>query len=76
MPFTIAPDSTATGANSDPELPPDLDPEIYPIIARHFYGVDLREVREVREVFWNQFRLGYRLPAQSDVIVITGGRRG
>ncbi len=29
----------------------------------------------VREVFWNQFRLGYRLPAQSDVIVIAGGQR-
>ncbi len=75
MSSTIAPDSPATGLESRPDLPPDLDPEIYPIIARHFYGVDLREVREVREVFWNQFRLGYRLPAQSDVIVIAGGQR-
>jgi hypothetical protein len=58
MPSTIAPDSTATGANSDPELPPDLDPETHPIIATHFYGLDLREAREVREVYWNQVRLG------------------
>ena len=76
MPSTIAPDSTATGANSDPELPSDLDPETHPIIATHFYGLDLREAREVPEVYWNQVRLGDRLPPQSDVIVITGGQRG
>ncbi len=72
MPSTILPDSPATWPSSNPELPPDLDPETHRIIAMHFYGVDLREVREV---FWNQFRLGYRLPAQSDVIVIAGGQR-
>ncbi len=72
MSLTTTPDSPATGPSSDPALPPDLDPETHRIIATHFYGVDLREVREV---FWNQFRLGYRLPAQSDVIVIAGGQR-
>ena len=50
MPSTILPDSTATRPSSNPELPPDLDPETHRIIAMHFYGVDLREVREV---FWN-----------------------
>ena len=73
MSLTTTPDAPATGPESEPDIPPDLDPETHRIIATHFYGVDLREVREV---FWNQFRLGYRLPAQSDVIVITGGRRG
>ena len=72
MSLTTTPDSPATGQSLDPALPPDLDPETHRIIAMHFYGVDLREVREV---FWNQFRLGYRLPAQSDVIVIAGGQR-
>ncbi len=75
MPSTIAPDSTATGANSDPELPPDLDLETHPIIATHFYGLDLREARALREVYWHQVRLGDRLPAQSGVNVFDGGQR-
>ena len=75
MPSTIAPDSTATGANSDPELPPDLDPETHPIIATHFYGLDLREARALREVYWNQVRLGDRLPAQHGVIVLDGAQQ-
>ncbi len=58
--------------SSGETLPSDLVPEIYPIIAMHFYGVDLRDIREV---FWNQARLGNRLPAESDVIVIAGGKR-
>ncbi len=72
MSLTTTPDSPATGSESEPDIPPDLDPETHRIIATHFYGVDLRDVREV---FWNQFRHGYRLPAQSDVIVIAGGQR-
>lgn len=71
MPSTIAPDSTATGANSDPELPPDLDPETHPIIATHFYGLALRDGREV---FWNFARQGVELPAEKGVILIRGGR--
>ena len=58
--------------NSDPDLPPDLDPEAHPIIARHFYGLDLQVVREV---YWNQVRLGHRLPTQSGVIVFDRGQR-
>ncbi len=72
MSSNIASDPPATALDPDVSLPPNLDPETHRIIATHFYGVDLREVREV---FWNQFRLGYRLPAQSDVIVIAGGQR-
>ncbi len=70
MPTTIAhPASSRT--ESDDTLPPDLDPEINPIIATHFYGVDLRDVRQV---FWNFARQGHRLSAESNVILIPGGR--
>jgi hypothetical protein len=34
------------------------------------------ELRDVRQVFWNQVRLGHRLPPERDVILIRGGRRG
>ncbi len=71
MSLTTTPDSPATGQSSDPDLPPDLDPEIYPIIAQHFYGLDLRDIRQV---FLNHVRLGHHLPPEPDVILIRGGR--
>ncbi len=71
MPSTILPDSTATWPSSNPELPPDLH-ETHPIIARHYFGLELREVREI---FWDLARLGYRLPAEKGVILIDGERR-
>jgi hypothetical protein len=33
------------------------------------------ETRHVRQVWWNQARLGHRLPAEPGVILIDGGRR-
>ncbi len=60
-----------TRRNSDPDFPADLDPEIYPIIAQHFYGLELREVREV---YWSLARQGHPPPAESNVILIPGGR--
>ena len=69
MPFIIPPDSPTTGPESDPDLPPDFDPDLHPIIAEHWFGLDLCEVRQV---FWNQAHLGHRLPAQKGVIVIEG----
>ena len=71
MPSTIAADSPATGLESEPDIPPDLDPETCPIIATHFFGIDLRDVRQV---FWNHVRLGHHLPPEPDVILIRGGR--
>ena len=38
MPTTIA-HPASSRCNSDDTLPPDLDPEIHPIIATHIYGV-------------------------------------
>ncbi len=32
------------------------------------------EARYVRQVWWNQVRLGHRLPPEPGVIVIDGGR--
>ena len=70
MSSTIAADSTATWRSSNPELPPDLDPEIYPIIAQHFYGLDLRDVRET---WWDLARQGYPPAAEAEVIILDGG---
>ena len=58
--MTIISDRPAS-SRIDPNisLPPDLDPEINPIIARHFYGVDLRDVRET---WWSFARQGVELP--------------
>jgi hypothetical protein len=33
------------------------------------------ELPDVRRVWWNQARLGYRLPPERDVILLTGGKR-
>ncbi len=53
-------------------LPPDFDPVLYPILARHWFGVGLQDVREV---YWNQVRLGNRLPVEPGVIALDGARR-
>ncbi len=31
---------------TEPDIPPDLDPEIYPIIARHFFGLQPHDQAE------------------------------
>ncbi len=33
------------------------------------------ELRDVRQVWWRQARLGYRLPPEKGVVLITGGKR-
>ena len=71
MSSTIAANSPATGLEPEHDLPPDLNPETHRIIATHFYGVDLSDVRQI---FWNQARPGYRLPAESNIIILRGGR--
>ncbi len=71
MPSSIAPDSPATRLESDLNLNPDFDPDEHPILARHWFGLDLCDVRQV---FWNNVRLGHRLPADHGVILIDGGR--
>ncbi len=40
MSSTIAVNSPATGLGSDPDLPPDLDPQKHPILSRHWFGVE------------------------------------
>ena len=73
MSLTTTPDSSATGQSSDPALPPDLDPETHRIIATHFFGIELRDVRET---WWELARQGYPPVPEKDVILIEGGRRG
>jgi hypothetical protein len=71
MSSNIVPDSPATGPESDPDPPPDLDPKTHRIIAQHYFGVDLRAVRET---WWSFAREGVELPAQKGVILLDGGR--
>ena len=33
------------------------------------------EMRDIREVWWTQIRLGHRMPPERDIILLTGGRR-
>ena len=68
MPSSIAPDSPATRLESDLNLNPDFDPDEHPIIARHWFGLELRDL------WWRQLWLGHRLPVEPGVILIDGGR--
>ena len=47
--LTIAADSPATGLESEPDIPPDLDPKTHRIIAQHFYGVEPRALANDRQ---------------------------
>ena len=71
--LTIAADSPATGLESDPDLPPDFDPDEHPILARHWFGV---HPQGVSALWWRFAGLGHRLPAEKGVIVVQGGRHG
>ncbi len=71
MPYTkIA--SGATPSDCATPLPGDFDSERFPILATHWFGL---ESQDVREVYWNQVRLGDRLPAQHGVIVLNGAQQ-
>ncbi len=54
----------------DSDLPPGLDPEACPIIATHYFGVDLTDVRQT---WWSLARQGYPPTAEADAILIEGG---
>ncbi len=56
--------------NSGDTLPPDF-PETHPIIAQHYFGLELRGVRET---WWSLARQGVDLPAEPGVFVIEGGQ--
>ena len=64
--------SSVGGVMSAP-IPTGFDPAEFPIIATHFYGVDLREVRAV---FWDFARFGHRLPTEPGIILIEEGGDG
>ena len=70
MPTTS--NGTASSRSTSGETLPLDFPETHPIIAQHYFGLELREVREI---FWDLARLGYRLPAEKGVILIDGERR-
>jgi hypothetical protein len=71
MPSSIASDPPATWSSSVPDLPTDFDPDLNPILAQHWFGID---PQELRDMWWRQLRLGHRLPAEPGTILIEGGR--
>jgi len=69
--LTTSNGTASSRSTSGETLPLDF-PETHPIIAQHYFGLELREVREV---FWDLPRIGHRLPAQKNVILSEGGRK-
>ena len=59
--------------DSDSDLPPDFDPDEHPILARHWFGIDPHELREVCEVYWSLAREVYPPTAAPGVILLDGG---
>ena len=53
------------------QIPEDFDPAEFPIIATHFFGIELRDVREV---YWSLARQGFSPTAEAGVILLAGGR--
>ncbi len=49
----------------------DFDLAEFPIIAVHYFGVDLRDVLEP---WWDLARQGYPPTAEPEVILLAGGR--
>ena len=55
--------------------PRDFEPAAYPIIARHWFGMDRIDPSEFRPIWWRLHRReGRRLPAEPGVILIKGQR--
>ena len=52
-------------------IPEDFDPAEFPIIATHFFGIELRDVRET---WWDLARQGYPPAAEPGVILLAGDR--
>ncbi len=52
-------------------IPEHFDPAEFPIIATHFLGIELRDVRET---WWDLARQGYPPAAEPGVILLAGGR--
>ncbi len=55
------------------DLPPDFDPDLNPILARHWFGV---HPNGVSALWWRLAGLRHRLPAEPGIILIDGGRDG
>ena len=69
--MTTTSNGTASSRSASGDtLPLDLH-ETHPIIAQHYFGLELREVREV---FWDLARQGHHLPAELEIILLDGGR--
>ena len=56
---TTSPHPASSQRDSDPELPSNFDPDLNPILAVHWFGINPHELRDVREVYWSLARQGY-----------------
>ena len=54
----------------DTPIPTGFDPAEFPIIATHFFGIELRDIGET---WWDLARQGYPPPAEAEVIILDGG---
>jgi hypothetical protein len=51
---TTIPSRRLERRNSAPDLPADFDPGLHRILARHWFGIELQDVRDL---WWRQARL-------------------
>jgi hypothetical protein len=52
-------------------IPKGFDAARFPIIATHFFGIELSDVREV---YWSLAQQGFPPMAEPGVILLAGGR--
>ena len=52
-------------------IPKGFDAAEFPILATHFFGIELRDIRET---WWNLARQGYPPTAEPRVILLAGGQ--
>ena len=70
--FTISKCLASSQRYSEPDLPPpDFDPDLHPILARHWFGI---YPHGVSALWWSLTKQGVELPAEHGVILIEGGR--
>jgi hypothetical protein len=72
--ITISKCPASSRRYSEPELPSNFDPDLNPILAVHWFGINPYELRDVREIYWSLARQDYPPAAEPGVILIPGGQ--
>lgn len=84
IPFNSIRNNAGIHTNLGEAIPFNFDPESYPIIARHWFGIEpnscavgevLSDAHQVRATWWRLRRQrGVPLPAEHGLIISKGGR--